>query len=97
MPDPVLLELVVQRAGLDAEKSRGLGLDALGLLERFEDELALQVVEDLWQGHLLGHVEAIAIGRFTGNGSLVLKWEGKTAGGKKRKQLLLRPVFLFPH
>ena len=25
-------------------------------------------------------VEAIAIGRFTGNGSLVLKWEGKTAG-----------------
>src|SRR5690606_39026358 len=56
-PDAVLVELVVQGAGLDAEQARGLGLDAAGLLVGLADELALEVLEDLGQRHLLGHVE----------------------------------------
>src|SRR5882757_3666718 len=57
--DAVLLELVVQRRGLDAEQARGLGLDLLGLRVRLEDQLALEIIEDLGQRQLARHVEPI--------------------------------------
>ena len=34
-----------------------------GIRHRQPMSARTQVVEDLWQGHLLGHVQAIAIGR----------------------------------
>src|SRR3954468_6964264 len=60
--DAVLLELVVQRRGLDAEQAGGLGLDPARLGVRLEDQLALEVVEDLGQRQLARHVEPILLG-----------------------------------
>ena len=62
-PDAVLLELVVERAGLDAEQARGLGLDAAALVVGLQDQLALEILEDLGQRHLArGHGERVLAG-----------------------------------
>src|SRR4029079_8909466 len=60
--DAVLLELVVQRRGLDAEQAGRLGLYPAGLGVRLEDQLALEVVEDLGQRQLARHIEPILLG-----------------------------------
>src|SRR5437762_11592745 len=49
LDEAVLLQLVVERRGLDAQKARRLRLDAPGLLVGLVDELALEVLEDLRQ------------------------------------------------
>src|SRR4051812_9081859 len=59
--DAVLLELVVERRGLDAEQARGLGLDLAGLRVGFQDQLPLEVIEDLGQRHLARHVEPVLL------------------------------------
>src|SRR5450432_2394494 len=59
-PDAVLLELVVERARLDAQQARRLGLDAAALLVGAQDELALEILEDVGQRHLArGHGERV--------------------------------------
>ena len=50
--DAVLLEFVVERAGLDAEKARGLGLHSTRFVVGALDELSLQILYDLGQGHV---------------------------------------------
>src|SRR5262252_3368191 len=52
--DSVLLELVVERAGLDAEQARGLGLHAAALVVGALDQMALEVFKDVGQRHLAG-------------------------------------------
>src|SRR4051812_1140248 len=50
--DAVLLELVVERAGLDAQQARGLGLHAPALFISPLDELPLEVLQKGGERHL---------------------------------------------
>src|SRR3954470_8051581 len=65
--DTVLLELVVERAGLDAEQARGLGLHAAALVISALDQLAFQILEDLRQRHLAGRQRERVFGQSAAN------------------------------